>query len=67
MLQATYREVRVLDGVVIQNLASSPAFFASTTIFIIGGLLAVLGTTSKASELARELPFTAHTTVLLLI
>ena len=64
MLQTTYREVRVVDGVVIQNLSTSPSFFASTTILIIGGLLAVLGTDDKASELARELPFAVKTSVL---
>jgi len=64
MLQATFREVRVVDGVVIQNLSSSPQFFASTTILIIGGLLAVLGTADKATEFARELPFAARTTAI---
>jgi uncharacterized membrane protein len=64
MLRVTYREVRVVDGVVIQNLSTSPSFFASTTILIIGGLLAVLGTTDKASELVREIPFAARTTAL---
>ena len=64
MLQSTYREVRVVDGIVIQNLSTSPSFFASTTILIIGGLLAVLGTTDKASELVREIPFAARTSVL---
>lgn len=64
MLQTTYREVRVIDGVVLQNLSTSPSFFASTTIFIIGGLLAVLGTGDKAIELARDLPFAAHTSAL---
>jgi uncharacterized membrane protein len=64
MLQATYREVRVFDGVVIQALSTSPSFFASTTILIIGGLLAVLGTTEKATELVREIPFAARTSVL---
>ena len=64
MLQTTYREVRVIDGVVIQNLSTSPSFFASTTILIIGGLLAVLGT-DKATELARDLPFAARTTTLI--
>ncbi|MFT3666252.1 DUF599 domain-containing protein [Piscinibacter sp.] len=64
MLQSTYREVRVVDGIVIQSLSSSPSFFASTTILIIGGLLAVLGTTDKASELVREIPFAARTSVL---
>jgi uncharacterized membrane protein len=64
MLQTTYREVRVIDGVVIQNLSTSPSFFASTTILIIGGLLAVLGS-DKAGELVRDLPFAARTTVLI--
>lgn len=64
MLQTTKREVRVIDGVVVQSLSVSPSFFASTTILIIGGLLAVLGASEQASALARELPFAARTTVL---
>lgn len=64
MLQSTYREVRVLDGLVVQNLSSISSFFASTTILIIGGLLAVLGTTEKASDLVREIPFAARTSLL---
>ena len=62
MLQATYREVRVIDGVVVQNLSTSPSFFASTTILIIGGLLAALGASDKAGDLVRELPFAVRTT-----
>ncbi len=64
MLQTTYRDTRVLDGSVLQSLSTSPSFFASTTILIIGGLLAVLGTTDKASELVREIPFAARTSAL---
>jgi len=64
MLQTTYREVRVVDGVVIQNLSTSPSFFASTTILIIGGLLAVLAG-DKASDLVRDLPFAARTSALI--
>ena len=64
MVQTTYREVRVIDGIVIQNLSTSPSFFASTTILIIGGLLAVLSTTDKATELVREIPFAARTSML---
>lgn len=64
MLQTTYREVRVIDGVVVQSLSTSPSFFASTTILIIGGLLAVLGASDKATELVRELPFAARTSAL---
>ena len=64
MLQATYREHRIVDSAVTQSLAASPTFFASTSILIIGGLLASLGATEKASELVRELPFAARTSVL---
>jgi uncharacterized membrane protein len=64
MLQSTWRENRVLDGVVVQNLSASPSFFASTTILIIGGLLAVLSSSERASELAREIPFAARSSVL---
>ncbi len=64
MYQITYREVRVLDGVVIQNLSTSPSFFASTTILIVGGLLAVLGTAEKASDFVREIPFAVRTSSL---
>jgi uncharacterized membrane protein len=54
MLQTTGRENRVIDGVVVQNLSSSPSFFASTTILIIGALLALLGTTDRAVELHQN-------------
>ena len=64
MRQTTARENRVVDGVVVQNMSTSPSFFASTTILIIGGLLAVLGTSDKATEFAREIPFAARTSVL---
>lgn len=66
MLQTTHRENRVVDGVVVQNLSTSPSFFASTTILIIGGLLAVIGTSERATELVRDIPFVARTPVVVL-
>ena len=63
MLQVTHREVRVVDGVLLQNMSSSPSFFASTTILIIGGLLAVLGS-SSASQVVSEIPFAVRTSSL---
>lgn len=65
MMQTTYRDVRVIDGVVIQNLSTSPSFFASTTILLIGGLLAALSAGDKASDLVRDIPFAARTSVLI--
>ena len=64
MLQATFRENRIVDSAVVQSLAASPSFFASTSILIIGGLLAAMGATDKASGLVQEIPFAARTSVL---
>lgn len=64
MMQATLRDPRMLDGLITQNLSSTPSFFCSTTIIIIGGLLALLGTTDKAAELVREIPFAQPTPML---
>ena len=64
MMQATAREPRMLDGLITQNLSSTPSFFCSTTIILIGGLFALLGTTDKAAELVREIPFAQPTPML---
>ena len=64
MDQAAVRENRVVDGVVVQNLSTSPSFFASTTILILGGLLASIFAGDQASEFVREIPFAARTSVL---
>jgi uncharacterized membrane protein len=65
MEQATSRDPRVLDGLITQNLSSTPAFFSSTTIIVIGGLFALLGASDKASELVRDIPFAARTSILI--
>lgn len=64
MLQTTARDPRMLDGLITQNLSHTPSFFSSTTIIIIGGLFAVMGTTDKAAELVREIPFAQPTPML---
>jgi len=58
------RDPRVLDGIITQTLSHTPSFFSSTTIIIMGGLLALLGTTDKAAELVREIPFSQATPLL---
>lgn len=63
MIQVTHRDQRVVDAAITQNLASSPGFWASTTILVLGGLLAVLGTTEKASEFVSDLPFAVRTSM----
>jgi uncharacterized membrane protein len=63
MRQATARDPRMLDGLITQTLSNTPAFFSSTSILVIGGLFAVLGTTEKATELMSEIPFAQTTTL----
>ena len=58
------RDPRVLDDIITQTLSNTPAFFSSTTILIMGGLLALMGTTDKAAEFVREIPFSQATPIL---
>lgn len=64
MYQVTYRDQRIVDAAITQNLAASPSFWASTTILVLGGLLAVLGTSERATEIVQDLPFAARTSML---
>ena len=64
LMQTTARDPRMIDAIITQTLSQTPTFFCSTTILVIGGLLAVLGTSDKAAELARDIPFVARTTAL---
>jgi uncharacterized membrane protein len=63
MRQATARDPRMLDGLITQTLSQTPTFFSSTSILVIGGLFALLGTTDKATELMSEIPFAQTTTL----
>ena len=65
MRQVTFRDQRIVDAAVVQNLSASPSFWASTTILVLGGLLAVLGTSDKANVLVQDLPFAARTSMLI--
>jgi uncharacterized membrane protein len=53
----------MLDGLITQTLSNTPAFFSSTSIFVIGALFAVLGTTDKVTELLSDIPFAQATTL----
>jgi uncharacterized membrane protein len=63
MRQAAMRDPRMLDGLITQTLSNTPAFFSSTSILVIGGLFALLGTTDKATELMSEIPFAQATSL----
>lgn len=53
------REMRIPDAALVGNLMQIVLFYARTTIYIMAGLLAVLGTLDQAMLFAKTLPF-AH-------
>jgi uncharacterized membrane protein len=62
MQQMLVRDNRVVDVNILRNLLQGVAFFASATLLILAGLLTILGSTDKASEIVRALPFAAKMT-----
>jgi len=56
------RDNRVADAALISNLMNSVSFYANTTIYIIAGLFALLGTLDKVMNVAADLPFARGTT-----
>lgn len=61
MREAFRRENRVTDAALVGNLMQSATFLASTTLLVIGGLLALLGTVEKGTEVVQSLPFAQKT------
>jgi len=51
------RENRMVDINVLRNLTRSSQFFASTTMLILGALVALMGYTERAASVMAELPF----------
>src|SRR5262245_15129038 len=58
MARMIERENRMVDVNVIRNLTRTSQFFASTTMLILGALVALMGYTEKAAGVIAELPFT---------
>jgi uncharacterized membrane protein len=57
MEQMLIRDNRLIDIQILRSLGSSASFFASTSILVLAGLIAVLGATDKAIEILRDFPF----------
>lgn len=51
------REARIFDAAIIGNLMTSTSFLATTAIFILGGLVAMLGATDMGLRVVDLLPF----------
>jgi len=56
------RDNRMVDVNVLRNLTRSSQFFASTTMLILGALIALMGYAEKAASVVAELPFTLRVT-----
>jgi len=56
--QMVMRDNRMLDVNIMRNLTRSSQFFASTTMLILGALVALMGYAEKAAGVIAELPFT---------
>jgi len=57
MIQATRRDLRIIDTQILGNLLTGVGFFASTTIFVLGGLMAMLGVVDEGTRALARLPF----------
>ncbi|MEQ1717023.1 MAG: DUF599 domain-containing protein [Hyphomicrobium sp.] len=55
------RENHTADATLLSNLLRGALFFASTTVFILGGLVALLGTAPKVAEIVAQLPYATST------
>ena len=57
---ALRRELRMIDTQILAGLQNGTAFFASTTIFAIGGCFALLGATDRVDMILRDLPLVEY-------
>lgn len=57
MERVCHRDTHIADASLLGNLLRGALFFASTTVFILGGLIAVLGTGATVAEVVAHLPY----------
>jgi uncharacterized membrane protein len=61
MMQMLKREMKMVDTQIMGNLGSGIAFFATTSVLIIGGLCAALGSGNEAVQILKEIPYASTT------
>lgn len=62
MTRILSREVRIADTAAVANLERTVAFFASTTMLVLAGLMTLLSYTDRAITLVEHLPMVHPTT-----
>ena len=55
MIQMITREPRIFDAQILSGLRQGTAFFASTSVLALGGVLAVMGNAERLSGVANDL------------
>jgi len=66
MVRMIGRDNRMLDVNIMRNLTRSSQFFASTTMLVLGALIALLGYVQQAMDVVSGLPFTVKASTRLL-
>jgi uncharacterized membrane protein len=57
ILNSLHRDLKMIDTQIMGGLQNGTAFFASTTIFAIGGCFALLGATEQVDAILKDIPF----------
>jgi uncharacterized membrane protein len=63
MMAMMQRDLRMIDTSIISGILHGVAFFASTAILLVGGLIAGLGAGPEAIEVLSHLPYSATTSL----
>jgi uncharacterized membrane protein len=66
MVRMIERDNRMVDVNIMRNLVRSSQFFASTTMLVLGALIALLGYVQQAMDVVSGLPFTVKASTRLL-
>jgi uncharacterized membrane protein len=57
IMNSLHRDLKMIDTQIMGGLQNGTAFFASTTIFAIGGCFALLGATEQVDAILKDIPF----------
>lgn len=57
ILNSLTRDLKMIDTQIMGGLQNGTAFFASTTIFAIGGCFALLGATEQVDAIIKDIPY----------
>lgn len=64
MQEMALRELRMVDAQLLNAIASGNAFFASTSVFVVAGLVAALGTVGNVLHFLKPIPFLSDLSIL---